>query len=499
MEVALSDREGFYLEVIGSDLFAPVEIPWDRGDQGEITFTDLSAPLDQTGWVALTPAFAGEMGWEVGDRFGVTLGSRRFELLIGALVDFQKTTALASRRLAVMDIAQAQALFGHRGEIHQIDVQIADGQDPTRVAAKIRDRVGSHATILTPEQRQRQAADILSSFRLNLTALSMISVFVGGFLIFSATQASLVRRRGELGLLRSIGATRGQLLALILSESMILGLLGVAVGIPLGYVAAASYIDRVSSMLSNVYVLQRIETLEMPPWLYPLAVIMGLVGAGVGALLPALDVSRRDTRALLASFTLHERMGRAAGPLFLLGCLSMAAAGMVYSWGGPGWRPGGFILAIGLVLLIPLVTPLVVQQTAKRVRVRHFGFFYGLKGLGRELQTTPFAIAALAVAVAMMVGITVMVGSFRRTLEVWVDHTLQADVYVTSQSWRRGARDATLETGAGLGYRSSILRGAGAPIDCGSSLSWQGRGALLSPVLRTDLPVGEGRFVFLAG
>jgi putative ABC transport system permease protein len=77
--------------------------------------------------------------------------------------------------------------------------------------------------------------------------------------------------------------------------------------------------------------------------------------------------------------------------------------------------------------------------------VRHFGFLYGIKDLGRELQTTPFAIAALAVAVAMMVGITVMVGSFRRTLDVWVGHTLQADIYVTSQSWRRGARESTLE------------------------------------------------------
>ncbi|HLE22194.1 MAG TPA: ABC transporter permease, partial [Vicinamibacteria bacterium] len=74
-----------------------------------------------------------------------------------------------------------------------------------------------------------------------------------------------------------------------------------------------------------------------------------------------------------------------------------------------------------------------------------FGFAFGLRGLGQQLQTTPFAIAAVAVAVCMMVGVTVMVGSFRRTLEVMVDSTVRADIYVTSKSWSRGRSEASLE------------------------------------------------------
>ncbi len=438
VQVTLAERQNLRLEIYGLDLFAPMDIPW-KGETG-----DLSSFMSASGWVALTPPFAEEMGLEVGDRFEVTIGSRRVNLLAGALVDFRDISPLASDRLAVMDIAQAQALLGDPGEIHQIDLQIEPGIDRSRLATELQSRLGTAAQILTPEQREQQAATLLSSFRLNLTALSLISLFVGGFLIYSTTQASLVRRRFEFGLLRSIGATRGQLLSLILGETSALGLMGVVVGIPMGYYAAASYVGRVSSTLSNVYVLQAIETLEMPVWLLPLSVVIGLFGALAGSIVPALDVSRQDTRSLLASFTLHERMGAAARPLFVLGWVVLAGAGVLARYQGDAWQPGGFVLAVGLILTLPLITPFVVQQGARLVRVRSFGLLYGLKGLGLQLQTTPFAIAALAVAVAMMVGITIMVGSFRQTLAVWVGQSLRADIYVTSESWRRGAREATL-------------------------------------------------------
>jgi putative ABC transport system permease protein len=500
VEVALANRRGFFLEIVGFDLFAPLDLPWEdmpRSAEGGGPLIDLTSALGDAGWVAVSPALAEEMEWEKGDRIEVTIGSRRAELFVGALVDFQKATPLASRRLAVMDIAQAQGLLGRSGEIHQIDVQIHQGVNRSEFASELQARLGAAVQVLTPEQREARAADLLSSFRLNLTALSLISLFVGGFLIYSSTQAALVRRRAEFGLLRSLGATRSQLLGLILGESCVLGLLGVAVGIPLGYVAAASSVDRVSSMLSNVYVLREIETIQIPPWLYPLALAMGVAGALAGSLLPALDVSRRDTRSLLASFTLHERMGAAALPLFVGGWIVMAAGGSLYLYIGESWPPGGFILAIVLILAVPLMTPYVVQQGVKPVRVRGFGFAFGFKGLGLQLQTTPFAIAALAVAVAMMVGITVMVGSFRRTLEVWVNQTLRADIYITSPSWRRGATEATLEPA----LVSSIASHPGVR---GSDQLRQffvlaGDRRISLAGVRTDLPVREGRFIFLQG
>ena len=148
------------------------------------------------------------------------------------------------------------------------------------------------------------------------------------FLVYSSTQAALVRRRVELGLLRSLGATRRQVFALIITEVGLLGGLGAALGLPLGYVGGRRHHVRVvSATLSNLYLLEEIARLEMTTWLYALGIVIGVGGAVVGALLPALDMARRDTRALLSAFTLHETVGSLAPRLFALGvALPLTAA-----------------------------------------------------------------------------------------------------------------------------------------------------------------------------
>ena len=75
---------------------------------------------------------------------------------------------------------------------------------------------------------------MLGAFQLNLTALSLIALVVGMFLVTNTVAANVVRRRSEIGLLRSIGLTRNSVIFLIVAESLLLGLLGSALGIFLG-------------------------------------------------------------------------------------------------------------------------------------------------------------------------------------------------------------------------------------------------------------------------
>jgi putative ABC transport system permease protein len=313
--VALADERDVVLDIVGVDLFAPTRLPW------KVEPADLGTALGTPGWIALSPAVAAEIGLDTGDSFEVTSGARRVGLTVGALVDFQSIAPLASRRLAVMDIARMQDLFGSRGSIRQIDVRAAEGVDVARLLADLQQRLGNEVAIVTPEQRERQAAGLLGAFRLNLTALSLISLFVGGFLVYSSTQASLVRRRNEFGLLRSLGASRGQIVTIVLGEVLLMGSLGVALGLPLGWLVARSNVDTVSATLSNLYLLEAIETLELPLWLYLLAGGIGIGGALVGALIPSLEMSRREPRDLLAPFTLHERIHNLALPLALAGAV----------------------------------------------------------------------------------------------------------------------------------------------------------------------------------
>jgi putative ABC transport system permease protein len=441
VDVAVAGFDDLFLDVVGIDLFQPVGFPLDSAGP------DVSAVLRVPGWTAISPSLADQMHWQVGDAVDVTSGSHRHRLQIGALVDFQRVTPLASRKLAVMDIAQAQALFGERGSINQIDVQLSPGANPAAVATSLRKRLGPAVDILTPEQREKRAAGLMAAFRVNLTALSMISLFVGLFLVYTSTQASLIRRRAEFGVLRSLGATRAQVFGVIASEVALLGLLGVAIGLPLGYTVAAANIDVVSATLTNLYLLNEIEQLALPFWMYGVAAVIGVGGALVGALLPTLDMSRRNPSALLSAFTLHERLGSLAVPLAVTGTLVVLGTTSWYWLLGRGWQPAGFALAVGLLIGLPLLAPLTVQRISAPIPVRGFGIGYSIRTLAVRLQSTAVAVAALAVAVSMLTGITIMIGSFRRTVELWIDTTIAADVYITTPTWARSVTTAPLDSG----------------------------------------------------
>ncbi len=491
LTAAVDGRERYYLDVVGVDLVTAAALPF-TGGSGEI-----AEPLARPGWAAVTPELAAELGLTRGASLDVTSGSRRARLVVGALVDFRRYTPLASRKLVVMDIAQAQRLLGQRGAITQIDVRLADGADPAPAAARLRATLGPAVDVLSPEQRERRAEGLMRAFRLNLTALSLISLVVGFFLVHSATQAALVRRRVEFGILRATGATRAQVAGLILGEVALLGLLGVAIGLPIGALAARANVAMVSATISNLYLLSEIERLDVPAWLYLMAALVGMLAAAAGALGPAIDMARSEVRDLLASLTLHQRAGAAARPMLAAGAALLALAALWYLTLGRHWQPAGFVLAIALLAAMPLVAPQFVAAVAGRARLRRFGLAWALKSLATRLQTTSFAVASLGIAVAMLVGITVMVGSFRRTVTVWIGGTLQADVYVTTPSWRGAGAEGTLDQPlvdvmAGLPGVRAVDRLRGFP-------AWSGERRIALAGVDFGLAGGEARFPLLAG
>jgi len=489
---AVDGRDKYYLDIIGTDLFAAAAgVPWaaSAGDPAEV--------LSRRGWAAITPELAAELHLAPGNTLGVSSGTRRARLVVGAVVDIRRVAPLASRKIVVMDIAQVQSLLAERGALTQIDIRLAPGAIAAAAAQRLGARLGPAVAVLTPAQRAERAEGLMRAFRLNLSALSLISLVVGFFLVHSATQASLVRRRTEFGILRAMGATRGQVLGAILAEVGLLGLLGVAIGLPLGWLAARANLEVVSATISNLYLLNEIERLDVPLGLWVLAATLGIAAAALGALGPARELSTMDVRDLLAPITLHEKTGENARRYFTAGLTVLGVAAAWFALFGHQWQPAGFVLAVAVLLAIPLATPWLLQVISRRLRVKTFGLAYSIRSLGIRLQTTSFAIASLAIAVAMLVGITVMVGSFRRTVTLWIGSTLRADVYITTPSWRGAGGQGTLDSSliAGIealpGVRAvDRLRGFQGYVE--------GRRVGVGGV-DFGLPGGEARFAMFAG
>ena len=441
--VAVEGRPDTFVRVLGVDLLAPAQDFWGAVS-GLDAGADAADAVRAPGWVAVTPELAAAMGWAVGDRFEVRYGADVSGLRVGALIDLQRWGASGSRRAVVMDIAEAQSLFDGAGTLHRIGVKAAEGTDLAALAARIEGGFGGRVDAVTPSERTGQAQQLLGAFRLNLTALSLVSLLVGTFLVFSSMRACLVWQRREFGVLRSLGCTPAQVLALILGEAALLGVMGVVIGIFAGYWTAIWNLEAVSSTLTNIYMLREIESLEVSGGTVALAVFAGLGGALSGTLLPALDVWRRDTRTLLDNLPAPAAAIAGARNLFRLGLVLLAGVLAWYWFGGWRWRPAGFVLATAMLLCLPLLAPWLVQRLTGRVRVPDFGFRYGVRSLGATLANTSFSVSSLAMAVCLLVGITLLVESFRETLVRWVDRSLRADVYVTATVGARPGPDATL-------------------------------------------------------
>ena len=493
--VLVKGKPDTFLRVLGIDLLAPGN-PAVRALSVGQTTKALTAALHEPGWVAMSPDLGRAMGWRMGDPFEVFSGSNLRQLRVGEFIDLRRFSPAASHRVLVMDIAQAQSLFGGLGRIQRVGVAAAAERSVAALVAELDQRLGGRAHVVTPEERTAEAKGLLAAFRLNLTALSLVSLLVGTFLVFSSMRACLVWQRKEFGVLRSLGSTPSQVLGLILGEALLLGTIGVVIGTPVGYWTAIWNLAAVSSTLTNVYMLQELETLDLSTGIVALAIFVGLGGVLSGTLLPALDLWRRDTRTLLESVSVRGSPRVWARNFFYLGVVLVVGAVGWYWLVGWHWQPSGFVLATTILLCLPLLTPFLVQTLTQGVPVPDFGFRYGVRSLGASLANTAFSVASLAMAVCLLVGITILVESFRDTLASWVNRSLRADIYITTFTAARRAAGSSVgaEVVRALARRGDVelvdalhrlyIRVGGRRVAVG--------GVDLSKVLR------DPRFIFLA-
>ncbi len=432
--VAVLPSAEVQLDVFGLDLFRPLPL------------TVVADVDDARGWqgIGVTKQLADRQDWALGDSIALASGRGVEYVTIQVLLD-DAAAPLPSRFTAIMDIGEMQRRFGQPGAITQIDVVVDSTSAVASTQAALASRLAGGVSVETPSGRANDVAELLRAFRLNLIALSLVSIIVGAFLIYAAVRASLARRRKEFGVLRALGATRRQVLLLILSEVAVLSGAGVAIGAVLGTLLAKANVSTVSATLSNLYLLNAIERVDQPAWIYLVAGATGLAAALAGALGPAAELARHGPRELLSAVVVHEQLRSHSARLAVLGLAILVLIGGWYTTAGADWQPAGFVLAFGLLAALPLMTPFVIQRVTGAARARDFSIQYSARSLGTKLQVTSIAVAALAIAVALLVGVTVMIGSFRRTLDVWLATAVQADVYIATPAWARSASDPPID------------------------------------------------------
>ena len=413
------------IRVLGIDLFA--EGPFRTDLDPLSAFQPGFAPfLTEPATAVITQQFADSYGLQPQDRLQVQAGDRLVTVnILGVLTG---KTALGSSDLLVMDIASAQELLGMIGRLSRIDL-ILDAA----LAAELASQLPAGLRLESAGQQVEAANQLTAAFRTNLTALSLLALVVGSFLIYNTMTFSVLRRRPMLGTLRAIGSTGDQILRMVLTEAAVLALLGSAIGISLGFLMARGAVGLVSQTISDFYFLSAVQDMPLSPALAVKGAGLG-IGAGLlAALAPAIEAARVTPVEVWRRSSAETRATSRLLPLTAagVGLASVGALGFRLSRSSLTWSFAAMLAILaGIALLAPLATRAVVL--AARAASRHLLVRIAAGSLPRHSSRTGPALAALTVALAVAVGVTLMIASFRSTVENWLNLTLQSDLYVGS-------------------------------------------------------------------
>ena len=274
-----------------------------------------------------------------------------------------------------------------------------------------------------------------AAFTTNLQAMSLLGLLVGVFLIYSAISFAVLQRRRTIGVLRALGATRGGVLAVILAEAAVLGVVGAAVGVLLGVAIGRELLTLVSRTINDLYFVVSVNEVVLPASALVKAFGAGLGVALLAAAVPAIEVASSAPQLGLRRSVVEVRAVLAARWLLVASAVLAAASGALVLLSERSLL-AGFIALFMLLLSVAALTPAALRALARAI-ARLVGRFSPMARLAfgdvaASLSRTGVAVAALGLAVAAMIGVSIMVGSFRESLRDWLDRTIRADIYVTA-------------------------------------------------------------------
>lgn len=449
---------GTQLLVLGVDVFAETEFgrSFDVGenqspnakDQARLRGNAFAFLLDPRA-IAITRALANKWNLKIGSPLDLWVGARRESFKVRTILEGEQFNHTFGGDFVLMDIASAQEAFGLVGRLSQIDL-IVDETRLEQVRADLQKLVPADARVQRPTQRGQQISGMLAAFQLTLSALSCIAIFVGAFLIYNAIEIAVVRRRHEIGILRSVGADRGQLTRLFLIEAGIIGLFGSLCGVLLGLFLARFALLAVSTTVSQLYLAVKARELVVPLWLWWGAPLAGTMLAVISAWLPAREASGISPRAAMSPITRHHNTADFAGRFAAVGCGVLFIA-FVLCLPGISTRSAfaGFAATFCTLSGFALLTPLLTLHSGQ-IAQRFAGSLFGIEGtlagsyLRRALHRSSLVVAALMVSLALSIGMSVMIRSFRSTVGDWVETAINADLYVSPATGFSG------DTGPGL-------------------------------------------------
>ncbi len=418
-------------QLLGFDLFA--EAPF-RDELAQVSSrTGFTADwLTRPGAVVLNAVTARALGVAVDDTLRIHFRGKVATLNV---LHVDTSTSGAGDDVLLVDIATAKTALAMAGQLSYVDL-ILDASDEQWV----RQRIPAGVQLQTVAEQAEGVTRLSAAFELNLTAMSLLALLVGMFLIFNAMTFSMVQRRTLFGRLRAIGVTPRELFRLVLLEAVVLAVLGTSIGLLLGAWLGQSLTRLVAATVSELYYNVSVTALNLDAGSLLIAIGLGVLATLAATLVPAWHAARTPPLTTLSRAAL-EQAARHGVPLWALFGLVLLLAGLWLALVLPGGVIMSFAGLFSLVLGAAMITPMVIRGLHRLLtRTALPGIWrMGVRDLNRHLSRLGIAVAALMVALSASVGVGVMVESMRGAVHTWLGDLLRADLYVTAEAFEQGA------------------------------------------------------------
>ena len=428
----------FGLDLLSDDLVRGLELNQDNSFDQE-QFLQL---LRGEG-VLLPAPLAEKLGLRAGASIELSLRSERLSVpVVGVFSPPRRSSAWD--RVVIADIAYAQELFGRAGRIDRIELMPRNGVSLAALKAKLRETLPNEIRIEQPDDRAEQTNRMVSALRFNLTALSGISLLVGGVLVATTLYTSVVQRRYWIAMLRSLGASKAQLAFAVLTEAAAIGVIGGLLGSLGGYAGAQAALASVRATMSVLVRDAPYSEIAWQPWLLLLGVGLGAftsVAASFGPLVEAWKtppLQELNTERPAYKTAAYHRKPLMIAALLVIVTVLLSLAPPIDDL---PYAALGASLAI-LAALIVLMGPLLDVCAAASHRLRRGPFASAMHlafaGLAAGRNRASWAAGAIGVSVALAVGMSIMVTSFRQTVIDWTEQGLRSDIWIRSVSSQTG-------------------------------------------------------------
>ncbi|MDO9094500.1 MAG: ABC transporter permease [Rubrivivax sp.] len=350
------------------------------------------------------------------------------------------SVAAAGPPVLVMDLAGAQERFAALGQLSRIDLRLQPGTDVQQLIRRL--ALPANVTAVPAGVAEQRVSNLSRAYRVNLTVLALVALFVGAFLVFSVVSLSVAQRTPAFALLGVLGLSAQERRRWVLAECALLGAAGSAIGLLLGAGLAAAALRLLAGDLGGGYFPGIVPPLQVGLAGTLVFGALGVASAVVGGWWPARQAQQLVPAQALKGLGSANAVAAPAWPGAALLALGAVAAFLPPIAGLPlaAYAAVALLLFGGVALIPALVHVLLAAAPAVRGALP----LLALQRARFQRQTATAAVAGVVASLALSVALTVMVASFRVGVSSWLDSVLPADLYARSAGSSSAADQAWL-------------------------------------------------------